>query len=186
MDLNPDKHKKSIGAFKHIFKRYIPMAIIAVVGIFWIIWENPTKHGFYQTLKMIIDNDYRGEIVYFLSFVIGGFHWYYSAKAKKQSLHIIVKTGSPLFDSLSTVGTLGTGVNSALVMFRGAAGEICNEEKFFATPGIIDPLYFGIVIIVLLVICYIMFERLIKETYVLIQTEIPQSQEKNGDQNPTE
>ena len=75
-------------------------------------------------VNKVILYEYRVELIWFINILIGLSHYYYVGKRKKESKYVIIQTSLPFIDSLLSVLTYGTIINSCFFL----ANEIVNGE----------------------------------------------------------
>lgn len=72
----------------------------------------------------IILYEYRVQIVWFINILIGLSHYYYVGLKKKESKYVIIQTSLPFIDSLLSVLSYGTIINSCFFL----ANEVVNGQ----------------------------------------------------------
>jgi len=105
-------------------KKIIPALLIIVGGIYFI------NKGFLKWsiikpyVNGVISYEFRVELVWFINMLIGISHYYFVGKRKQESKYVIIETSFPFIDSLLSVLTYGTIINSCFFL----ANEIVNGD----------------------------------------------------------
>jgi len=115
------KNQKNIFFF---IRKLLPLIIIVVGGLLFICSGNLKWDFFKPYINKVILYEFRLQIVWFIIGVIGTSHYYYVGRKKKESKYIIIQTSMPFMDSVLSVLTYGTIINSCFFL----SNEVVNGE----------------------------------------------------------
>lgn len=105
-------------------RKLLPLIIIVVGGLLFICSGNLKWNFIKQYINMVILYEFRLQIVWFIIGVIGTSHYYYVGRKKKESKYMIIQTSMPFMDSVLSVLTYGTIINSCFFL----SNEVVNGE----------------------------------------------------------
>lgn len=163
--------KKKINKKKLSWKKFLPLIIIIIIGIIGIVSGYAQRENIFDLLLSIFGYEYRTELIWFISIIIGIFHFYHTAK-KKISKYAWINTSYPFLNSMFTISGIAIIFNSCMSISKGIVEEFIEKCSFFVHPENLDFVSLIGAIVVLYCFCFINVWNLIKETIFISTIDI--------------
>lgn len=139
------------GNKKLSYKRFIPMLILMGIGLFLIVTGRATLDVFKYGIN-VFDFNFRTEIIYFIGFVVGGFHYLFITKDKQESRNVIINTSIGFIDSIGSALGYSFIIDKGMNVASGLLKEIFGIKQFFFNSDEVDYYSLGFVVLAVIVI----------------------------------
>lgn len=127
------------------YKRFIPMLLIMLLGLFFIVTGKASTEVFKYSIN-IFDCSYRSEVIYFIGGVIGLFHYWHITKDKQESVNIIINTSIGFIDSIGSAIGYAFIIDKGMNLGEGLLKEVFKIKQYFYNPDDVDYYSIGFVI----------------------------------------
>ncbi len=145
------------------YKRFIPMVVLMATGGFFIVTGKADADIFKYGID-VFDYQFRSEIIYFITIVVGFFHYYNITRDEQESKNIFINTSFGFIDSIGSAVGYGLIIDKGMNVASGLLKEIYGLQQFFNDAASVDYFSIGSVVIAVIVIGTVKIYQMGKES----------------------